>query len=338
MIPCFVEKLHKAHPALDHAARQKAVPGKPRLLHILDAVHVEHMLRLAGEIDQVRRAALQAIGHFIALNAGADIGITRLGVGGLIELAQCVERGALRLFIVAFGIGEVEHRITRAAEWHAAIHVLQKTRTVIARATTGSLGAGEHDIAGQVLALTAQAVERPGPEARPSEVLVAGVHHDLRRRMIHRIRLHGPDEAHFIRDAADVGDDLTQFHSALATFDEFELGPEQCGVRLDESRAVVLQQLCRRQLAVALCQFRFVIEQLQMTRRTRLKHVDHALRFRWKVRLSRSQRVRRGGTSLMLKQRVQSNATETNGAVAQKPAAGQLTRAFLIEFRSEFHD
>ena len=53
LVPGFVEELHEAHAALDQPAGQQAVVGERRLAR-LGAVHLEDVLRLAGDVHQLR--------------------------------------------------------------------------------------------------------------------------------------------------------------------------------------------------------------------------------------------------------------------------------------------
>ena len=110
----------------------------------------------------------------------------------------------------------------------------------------------EDDEAGQVLRLAAQAVGRPRAEARPAELLRAGVHEDLRRRVVERVGDHRLDDRDVVDDLGQVRQQLRQLGPALAVLGELELRPEQRRVRVDERGAIALEQLRRRQRAVDL--------------------------------------------------------------------------------------
>ena len=74
LVPDFVEQLHEAHAALDQSPGQQAIVGERRLAR-LGAVHVENVLRLLGEVHQLRGAGLHAIGHLERVDARGDFGI-----------------------------------------------------------------------------------------------------------------------------------------------------------------------------------------------------------------------------------------------------------------------
>src|SRR5437868_2596886 len=54
LVPAAMQELHEAHPALDHAPGQQAVAREtavPAL--VVDAIHLERLLRLAGQVSQL---------------------------------------------------------------------------------------------------------------------------------------------------------------------------------------------------------------------------------------------------------------------------------------------
>src|ERR1051325_2477288 len=83
-----------------------------------------------------------------------------------------------------------------------------------------------------------------------------------------------------------------KFRSALAMLREFELRAEQLRTRVDEGCAIVLHQIRRRQFAVPLRQFGFVVEQLQMTWSAGHEEEDHAFGLAGKMGLLGRERVR----------------------------------------------
>ena len=58
--------------------------------------------------------------------------------------------------------------------------------------------------AGRSCALAAEPVTEPRAEARPADHLVAGVHEDLRRRVVELRRLHRPDDGDVVGDLRQV--------------------------------------------------------------------------------------------------------------------------------------
>ena len=96
---------------------------------------------------------------------------------------------------------------------------------------------------------------------------------------------------------ASVRQQLGELRPALAVLGELELRPQQRRVRVDERGAIALEQLGRRQLAVALRELRLVVEQLEVARRAGLEQEDDALRLRREVRLLRGERVAAGAAA-----------------------------------------
>src|SRR5262249_35794918 len=86
--------------------------------------------------------------------------------------------------------------------------------------------AGQDYEAGQVVALAAQAVGHPGAEAGPAGKRRARVHHHVRWVVVDLVRVHRPDDADVVCNAAgvrqEVGDELT----VAAVAAEGDLRPE----------------------------------------------------------------------------------------------------------------
>ena len=215
-VPGLVEQLHEADTALEEPAGEETVAGIAGLGRIGDPVAIENGLRLAGEIHQLRRARLEPVRHLVALDPGGDLRIADRVEGERVEPVERVERGSLRFPVDPLGVGEIEDRIAGAAKGGAAVEGGEEAGAVVARSAAGASGAGQHDIAGKILRLAPQAVERPGPEARPAELLRAGVHQNLRRRVIDRVGLHRTDDADVVGDSPDVGQQLARIEPASA--------------------------------------------------------------------------------------------------------------------------
>ena len=189
-----------------------------------------------------------------------------------------VERVALHRVVHAARVGQVQHRLAAAAERHALVDGGQEAAAPVGVAAAGPLLAGvEDDEARQIARLAAQPVGHPGAEARPAELLRAGVHQDLRRRVVEGVGHHRFDDGDVVRHAGQVRQQLGQFGAALAVPGELELRPQQLRVGVDERGPVAFEQFGRRQRAVVLGQLRLVVEQLQMAGRTGHEQEDDAL-------------------------------------------------------------
>ena len=92
----------------------------------------------------------------------------------------------------------------------------EETAAVVAGAAAGALRAREHDVAGQIGSLAAETVEGPRAEARAAELLRAGVHQNLRGRVVDGVGLHRAHEAKVIDDFRGVRQEFAELDTALA--------------------------------------------------------------------------------------------------------------------------
>ena len=224
LVPGLVEELHEADAALDEAAGEQAVVGERRLAG-LGAVHRRaspsarcEMSISSGALDCMRKAISNELIR-VAIS-GSPTASRR----HLVERAERVERVALQLGVDAGRVGEVEDRVALAAERDALVDGGQEAAAPVGGAAARSPSAGaEDDEAGQVLRLAAQAVGRPGAQARPAELLRAGVHEDLRRRVVERVGDHRLDDRDVVDDLGEVRQQLGELGAALAVPGELEL-------------------------------------------------------------------------------------------------------------------
>src|SRR3712207_5649500 len=85
--------LHEPYAALDEPAGDKNLPGLQTV-----AITVAHVLRLARDIESVRRLALHTIGELERLDPRLQCGITLPGLAmGGVELLNQIELPALFL-------------------------------------------------------------------------------------------------------------------------------------------------------------------------------------------------------------------------------------------------
>src|SRR6185437_3225410 len=119
----------------------------------------------------------------------------------------------------------------------------------------------------QTIRLAAQAVRRPRPHARPSELRRTRVDEALRRAVVEHVRLHAPQPAYVVDDVAMVGQQFAQGHAALAVLGELAHAAEQFGVALDEGEPLPLGERFGDFLAGKLVELRLWFEQFQLARR-----------------------------------------------------------------------
>ena len=288
VIPIRVVELHKAHTTLDEATCEQAVPRKAGLLRIFDAVKVERGLRFAAGVHQVRRAGLHAEGHFISVDASADLLIARFDEALHVQLTHGIHHLALLRGADFLRRGEIHNRIALIAQRHALIRRRQHAAAPQHGATTRTTWTAlQHDKARQVIALAAEAVGHPRAHARTAEKAAAGVHVHLCRRMIEEIRLAGGDEADVIDDRRRVRQVITHPRTGLPVLLETDLRPQQVAAMaaVHESKALPFGVALRNGLPIELCEQRLVFESLQLRRPTRHEEKNDVLRLRGKMRL-----------------------------------------------------
>ena len=189
------------------------------------------------------------------------------------------DRAAADVRVDAVGVRDEQHRLAARAELDALMHGRQKAAAPARLAAVGVVLAREqHDEARQVAVLAAEPVAEPRAQARPADHLVAGVHEDLRRRVIELRRPHRADDRDVVGDLREMRQQLRDLRARLAVPLELERRAEQLRRALDEREALALDELVGDVLAVVLRQLRLGIEEIELRRRAGHEEVDDALR------------------------------------------------------------
>ena len=137
LVPRFVEQFHEAHAAFDQPARQDAVVGE-RWTSRLGPVHVEHVLWLLGNVHQLRRARLHAVGHLEGTDAGLDLGIADFLQAHAVQASERIQRVALESAVDAGRIGQIQDRVAAGAELHSLVHGRQEAAAPVGVAAAGA--------------------------------------------------------------------------------------------------------------------------------------------------------------------------------------------------------
>ncbi len=146
--------------------------------------------------------------------------------------------------------------------------------------------AGAHrDEAGEVLVLGPQAVQDPGPDARPGLHRVAAVHQHQRRLVIGHLGVHRADDGDVVDVLSRAGENLAHLDPAFAVLLKLErrgerrpglpLGPQRFGERLSGMFS----------------QSRLRIERIDVRRAAVTEEVDYSLGLAGKVRRFRGERA-----------------------------------------------
>ena len=329
-VPVGVIQLDETRTALDEATREETVARERRFI-FFDAVKFERGFAFAAEIDELRRARLHATGHLVGGDAGVNLGIAR-GDGVLeIEIADGVDGLALARGGDALGVGEIEDRVAVAAERYALVRGREEARAPVDGATAGAARAGlEDDEAGEILRFAAEAVRDPRAHARAAELAGAGVHEQLRGRVIEQISGARFDECDVVDDAGRVREKIRDPRAALAVLGEG-------AARAEELRAVRAVHECEAlagdegfgdRLAVERDEARLVVEQVELTRAAGHEKINDVFGARGEVRGLRGhgigeragRRRGRGAEATLVEHRGERDATEAHGATAKKMA------------------
>ena len=229
-VPALVVDVDEANAAFDHPSGEETGAGEVGFGGIA-AVEVEGFFGLGLEIHEVGSGGLEAIGHFVAGDAGLDFGITRDSELSAVQRFDEVEGIALEGIVDSIGVGEVKDGIALVAEANAGVNGREEAAGPVGGAAADA-GAGGHDHeCGKVLGFAAEAVDGPGTEAGTARLSEAGVEEDLGGRVIELVGFDGANDADVVDDFGKVREGLGEFGAGLAMPRELELGAEHRGVR-----------------------------------------------------------------------------------------------------------
>ena len=339
LIPAPMENLHRPHPPLHQpAGQQQAVRERPRLLYVV-AIHLQRRGGFAGKIGQLRHARLHPEGHLILRDTGLDLGIVKAVESQAVEPAEPIEH----LPAIGSGdprrIGQIEHRVARAAQRHPAVPGGEEPARPHPR-EEGLRGIDvgqrcENHKGGEIVALAPQAIRHPAPQARLAWHLAAGHHERAGGIMVDGVgvdRLHQRDLVDHIRG---VGEEFAVDPAAAAApllkF-EFGRGHRKPGLAAGHAGEPLIAPHTRRDILVEIVvELWFVIPQIDLRGAAIEVDVDHPLGSRSVVRQTCNRRVhplwlcrcrqRRPPTRLRFKQ-PQRHPPQADAAGAQKRPPG----------------
>ena len=161
------------------------------------------------------------------------------------------------------------------------------------------------------------------------KIMRPGGHHDLAGSVVEGVGGHALDDGQVVDDPGQVGQQLGQLGPRLAVPGELELRAQQLGIRIDERRAVALEQLGRGQLAVEPGELGLVVEELQVARAAGHEQEDHPLGLGGEMGRPGRQRVdalgrgrrRRSRVARLAEQLAQGHRSQADAALLQEPAA-----------------
>ena len=264
LIPGLVEDLHKPRPPFDQSAGQKAGRSISSLARC-GPIEIQDVLRFLTNIHQLRSTRLHLVGHLEGIDARGNLRIAHPTQTLTVEFLNGIQRLPLGRAVHTLRIGQVENRITAAAEKNPIVDAGQETRPPVGGPSTRPLAAGrKYHVSRKITALTAQTVSRPSPQTGATKLLRTRVHEDLRRGMIEGVRVHRSHDGDIIGHLGQMRHELGNLLTRLAVSSKAKLGPQQFGVRTNEGRPIPLEQFSRGKFSIPLRQLRLVVEELQM--------------------------------------------------------------------------
>lgn len=105
-VPTFIVNVDESHPAFHHAPGQEAGASEGRNLRVAP-IHFQSGLVLAVQVHQLRRGALQAIGHFVVGDSGGGLTVAIQFEATMIHRIDQFDGIALRSGFDAFGRADV---------------------------------------------------------------------------------------------------------------------------------------------------------------------------------------------------------------------------------------
>ena len=180
---------------------------------------------------------------------------------------------------------------------------------------SGRAAALQHDVAGQITRLGAEAVARPRSRAGEAEEGKAGVHEEVPLRMLAELRGHAADHAEVIRHAADLWEEIAHLKARLPVAFEVPMRG------LNGSVVVELRLLhrARHRLALELLEHRLVIERIDMRHPAAHVEEDDAACFGCKALGS----THECGLGFFLHEASESGHAEAGGSAGEEVATGK---------------
>ena len=223
---------------------------------------------------------------------GESLRAAQLGSLNFIESAQCVQSLAAQFPRHSLGIADIQNGITLGSALDSLKDRGKESASPRVFSGTRLDAAGDHHHESwQILILRSQSVGDPrthGGTALPRRTCKK---EKLSGRMVELVRIHGPDDAHFVCDTVKVRDGVGEPCAAAAVLGEGAGRSHQLGLSLGECEFLSLNEFVRAVLTRTLHQFRLVVEQIQMGWGSGTVNIDYSLGFGFKMGLACHQRI-----------------------------------------------
>ncbi len=128
MIPTHAEQRRVFDATLAEASRNKTIAGKrTRYLHV-GPVHLEHMVRLVGDVGNLRNRLLHAVRHLILTDTREDLRIVRVLPLQICDVGERVQHFTAIAPVDTGRVVDVQHRVRSCAKLNALVMRRQKAR------------------------------------------------------------------------------------------------------------------------------------------------------------------------------------------------------------------
>ena len=220
-----VEDLDHAHAVFDEAERHQATAGEVGV-----AIPGASRAPLPSDVQCQRRLHLHPEGHFHGLDSRFQLRLVPDPVQvAPIEPVQEFQLAPL-LVRAERGVADVADQFLRVGlvigDVGPLVRVGQEGRGPELGTAHRIPGAEDHE-SGQIFILRAQSVGDPRAHGGVAGQLVTAVHEVEGRDVIAVVRVHGPDHAEVVDEAADPGEDFGHQDAALTPSPESERGLHQ---------------------------------------------------------------------------------------------------------------
>ena len=274
-VPTPVEQLHKANALLHQPARQQHIVGKTGLSG-LRSIHFMDIGGLVVDVHGLRNRQLHFIRHFVLRDTREYLGIAESNVLLLVDLVDGVDRSFSYIPVHTLRVLDKQHGISLAATLYALVYAGQKTATPYALAGIGEpSAAGEHDKAGQILILRTQPICHPRSHAGSAKARATGLNQQLGGSMIELVGGHRLQKTKLIGNAGQMWHMFADPGPALPPLLEMSLRAQHLGHTPYKGKPLAFQQRLGTILPIQSRQSRFIVEQLQLRRRTRHMQIDN---------------------------------------------------------------
>ena len=127
VVPVAVVELDEADAPFSHPSSQQAVSGKAAGGSHVVPITPEHVLRLIGEVHQIRHARLHPIRHLGLGDPSFNLRISHAGEILAVEIRELAEHPPPSFPVHSLGIPQAHNGLSRAAKLNLLVGAGEKT-------------------------------------------------------------------------------------------------------------------------------------------------------------------------------------------------------------------